>query len=201
MPGIWEQQPGESTAAFGAFLFYRERPAPRTVVDAYREWSKDPAKKKASGRWAKWCAEHKWVARATAYDLHIDSLRRAAQEKAVTEIHQQRQRELELSNLAVLKETTALAQSSIKDVVEWDETGKITRVVPSKDLPDHVAAAISKISVVHDKQSNPNLTVEMHPKVRPLDLLGQHLSLWEAEKKQAQRAATNAFLEYLNFVK
>lgn len=201
MAEIWEQRPDESAVAYGAFLFFRESRPPRSVLKCYREWTKDPGKKKASGRWTAWATQYQWHERAMEYDLHVDGIRRAAKEKVVAEVHEQRAREIETSALSTLKETASLAHASIKDIVEWDETGKVTRVIPSKDLPNHVAAAISKISVVHDKQGNPNLTIEMHGKVRPLDLLGQHYSLWEDAKDQAQRAQTNAFLELLDLIK
>lgn len=72
---------------------------------------------------------------------------------------------------------------------------------PSDEIPAHVAAAIQKIQVTHDKNGNPNVTVEMHPKVRALDLLGQHFALWESEKEQQKRQSTNAFLDLLNYIK
>ena len=82
----------------------------------------------------------------------------------------------------------------------WDEQGDVT-MKPSSALPPHVTGAISKFKKSYDKRGNPTIEVEMHPKVRPLDLMGQHYSLWDSEKQQQEKAATNTFLELLNAVK
>ena len=92
--------------------------------------------KKPSTQWSLWASKFAWADRATAFDRHLDEFRTAAKQQAVTEVAVQRQREIELSALSVLKETTALAKSSIADVLEWDEKGTVTRVVPSKELPE-----------------------------------------------------------------
>ncbi len=202
MAEIWEQLPDESAVAYGAFLFFRESRPPRSVLKCYREWTKDPGKKKASGRWIAWSTQYQWRERAMAYDLHVDGIRRAAKEKAVAEIHEQRAREIELSAIGVLKETASLAHSNITNVIQWD-AGEFdgVRITASKDLPSHVTGAIAKIKKSYDKAGRPQIEVEMHPKVRPIDLAGQHLSLWENAKDQAQKIQANAFLDFLNFLK
>ncbi len=64
-----------------------------------------------------------------------------------------------------------------------------------------MAAAIVKIKTTYDKEGRPRVEVKLHPKVCPLDLLAQHFCLWKNAEEQAQTAQTNAFLEFLNFVK
>jgi hypothetical protein len=118
MGQFWEQQPGESTAAFLAFRFYRERWVPRSPLKVYREWKKDPTIKRVPGRWQQWAREYTWAERAAAYDRYLDGIRRAATAKAVAEVHEHHAREIELSALRTLKETASLAQANIKDGLE-----------------------------------------------------------------------------------
>lgn len=201
MYDLWERQASESPKAFSAFLTYREMPpAERSLAAAYRLATGDPTKRKLSGQWRRWAAKHQWQERALAFDRHRDALRQTAAEKTLVEVEVQRVRQIEISAQAVLQETAALALSSITDIVEWDETGRVT-IKASDQIPAHAAAAVAKLNVGHDKAGNPNVVVEMHPKIRPLDLLGQHYNLWDSEKKQAEKTATNAFLEFLHLIK
>jgi hypothetical protein len=182
-------------------MIYRDLPASqRSLPNAYRLGTGDPTKEKVSGQWRRWADTYGWQVRAAAYDQHLDAVRRTAAETVIAEVEAQRVRQIEMSAQATLKEIASLAHSNIADVMTWDEQGNVT-MKPLSDLPSHVTAAIAKVKVAHDKQGNPTLEVEMHPKVRPLDLLGQHYSLWDSEKKQQEKAATNTFLELLNAVK
>ena len=80
-PLPWERQPGETAKAFKAFCAYRDlEPARRSVLAAYRQAKGKPTARQAAGIWNKWCAEHRWVERAHAYDLHREALERAARE-------------------------------------------------------------------------------------------------------------------------
>jgi hypothetical protein len=81
----------------------------------------------------------------------------------------------------------------------WDQEGNV-KIKPSSELPSHVTAAVSKIASMQTKHGT-TVSVEMHPKVQPLNLLGQHFSLWDSEKKQQEKAATNTFLELLARIK
>ncbi len=200
MAEIWEQQEGETDTAFAAFVVYRQRRPPRSVLASYRDWKKDTTIKRATGRWQQWARDHAWAVRATAFDKHLDSVRTSVEERVVAEITEQRVREIEISALNTLKETAALAHSRITDVMSWDEFGKIT-LKPSKDIPDHAIGAISEVKQTYDKMGRPQLDVKMHGKNTPVDLLGKHYQLWQDAKDQAQKAQTNAFLEFLNFIK
>src|SRR4051812_26558531 len=117
MANIWDRQEQESEAAYRAFLFFRECPAPRKLRDAYRTFKGDPTKKMASGRWSQWCAQFQWFARATAFDRHLDTFRTQAREQVVAEVSAQRTREVETSALHTLQATASLAHASIKEVV------------------------------------------------------------------------------------
>ena len=80
-PLPWERQPGETVKAFQAFRAYRDlEPRDRSVLAAYRLAKGKPTARQAAGIWNRWCAEHRWVERAHAYDLHREALERAARE-------------------------------------------------------------------------------------------------------------------------
>ena len=198
MPALWEQQENEPDSAYAAFMIFRGIMAPRQVTMAFRVWRNDP-KARTSGTWQNWQKLYDWEARATAYDKYVDKLRLDVTERVVTEIQERHVRMIEASALNTIKAAATLAHSDIADVISWGPDG--IRVKESSELPEHVTAAIQKVTVTHDRNGNPNVSVEMHPKVTPIDLLGRHFRLWEEEKKQAATAQTNAFLEFLNFVK
>jgi len=198
MPEPWEQQENESNTAYAAFAVFRDLMPPRQVTTAFRVWRNDP-KARTSGTWQLWQKQYQWDARAVAYDHHVDKVRLNVTDRVVAEVQEKRVRLIEASALNTIKAAATLAHSDIADVISWGPDG--VRVKDSSELPEHVTAAIQKVTVTHDRNGNPNVSVEMHPKVTPIDLLGRHFRLWEEEKKQAQTAQTNAFLEFLNFVK
>lgn len=82
-PLPWERQPGETAKAFQAFRAYRDLypPRDRSVLAAYRQAKGKPHARRAAGIWNRWCAEHAWVERAHAYDLHREQLERQAREE------------------------------------------------------------------------------------------------------------------------
>lgn len=88
-PKPWEQQPDESSKAFSAFTFYRDLPPhSRSLETAYKAFK---ARKrgapiaphtKADGRFRGWSGQHRWVARAQAWDREKDRLARDAEIEA-----------------------------------------------------------------------------------------------------------------------
>ena len=83
----WEQRDGESAAAFRAFGLYKAMPPGERSVDAvarllsgHREGTK-----RAPGRLKGWASGHEWVARAAAWDRHIESTRASAAEEAAAD--------------------------------------------------------------------------------------------------------------------
>lgn len=88
-PKPWEQQPGETSRAFAAFVIYRDMGIGRSLDAAYKESVERGAKGcregaiiRLPGRWKKWCGDHRWVERVQAYDAYLD---RARSEAAIAE--------------------------------------------------------------------------------------------------------------------
>ena len=81
-PLPWERQPDETHAAYSAFTIYRDmNPDERSIHAAYRirlrNLGREPdSSKRATGAWCLWSTRNKWVARAQAYDLYLDEVRR-----------------------------------------------------------------------------------------------------------------------------
>jgi hypothetical protein len=104
-PPPWEQRPGESSRAFGAFCAYRDLGPHRSLRAAaeafYRRSSAAVLRQLQtwSGAWG-------WVERAAAWDRHLDAEARQAQEKArreMAERHAQEARGLQAKALERLR--------------------------------------------------------------------------------------------------
>src|SRR5262245_35576295 len=77
----WEQQPGESSRAFGAFCVYRDlgpRRSLRAAATAFYGRSAAGLERQLD----KWSRAFHWVDRASAWDRHLDAETCRAQEKA-----------------------------------------------------------------------------------------------------------------------
>jgi hypothetical protein len=103
----WEQQPGESARAFGAFRAYRDlgprRSLPGAAAAFYGQTS-------ASGerQFDKWSRAFRWVERAAAWDRHLDAEGRAAQEAARREMADRHVREARALQAKALERLRAL---------------------------------------------------------------------------------------------
>lgn len=86
----------------------------------------------------------------------------------------EREKRTNISADQVLRELARLGYSDIRDLVEWDETGRM-RVKPSAKLPKRIARAIKEIKQTFSLSTgNVTTTVKLHDKVKPLELLGRH---------------------------
>lgn len=80
----------------------------------------------------------------------------------------------------LLRELASLAYLNPKDL--YDERGKL---LPIRDLPDHVAAAVAGLEVVRgnvdkgDGQFDDVLKIKHWDKTRALDMLMRHLALYK----------------------
>lgn len=70
MSKTWEQQPGETDKAYGAFQIFADLGPSRTIEDAwrlYRERNGLKSKRKPRG-FSNWVADHRWAERARDQD-------------------------------------------------------------------------------------------------------------------------------------
>lgn len=91
-PEPWEQQPGESAKAYGAFTIYRDLGvSARSMTEVARRLDKNRTHIGA------WSAQHRWVARVTAWDAHVDRLAQEAvirKREEMIELHAQTARRM-----------------------------------------------------------------------------------------------------------
>jgi hypothetical protein len=131
----WDRQFGESRQAFAAFVVYRDMGrAERTVPDAYRQAKRKPNARQANGTWNGWSIRWRWPERADAYDEHMDSEARAAEEQTEREAGvrraelraAQRERELRIGD-QLLEHVEQILRVPILDVrIERDtDTGVV----------------------------------------------------------------------------
>jgi hypothetical protein len=100
----WERRPDESGIAFQAFEIFLNLGKTRSLVQAYRNKSSKPHARQANGTWNGWSQRYDWFARALAYDNHnaaaakrgVERATQKAAEKAVTEWHEEKQRQRRL---------------------------------------------------------------------------------------------------------
>ena len=79
---LWEKQPEETNRQYEAFCIYRDMGIERSILKVAQEWS-------AGGHTSKlkeWSSKYHWVDRASAYDEHIDEIKRARNEEAIIEM-------------------------------------------------------------------------------------------------------------------
>jgi len=157
---FYERQPGESTRAWEAFKTYRDLGEGRSIDAAYRLFGgHQGSKKRASGRWRKWCVEHDWVDRARAYDDYHEIIRREA-----IEVHERKRatnkaaREAEVQDrLLAVKEklverlaTMAMWPLERREIVSEDGT-EITRIYPSRWSFHTLVKAVEVLDDAPDK--------------------------------------------------
>lgn len=80
----WERLGGESDDAFAAFNAYRELGPRRTIAKLV-----EPLGYKTDGSLNLWSQRHSWVARAAAWDEHVEAAKRDAHIKEVERIAKQ----------------------------------------------------------------------------------------------------------------
>jgi len=81
----WEQQPGESARANGAFCVYRDL-GPRRSLRAAAAKFYGRSSVALERQFDKWSRAFRWVERASAWDRHLDSEARKTQEEARREM-------------------------------------------------------------------------------------------------------------------
>jgi hypothetical protein len=104
-PPPWEQLPGESARAFGAFCAYRDLGPRRSLRAAAAAFYEQPSAARER-QLDKWSRAFRWVERAAAWDRHLDAQARQAQQEArreMTERHVKEARALQAKALERLR--------------------------------------------------------------------------------------------------
>jgi hypothetical protein len=109
----WEQQPGESSRAFGAFWAYRDL-GPRRSLRAAVEAFCGRAAAALERQLDKWSRAFGWVDRAGAWDRHLDAQARRAQEQARRDMAERQVREAQALQAKALERLRALRPEELR---------------------------------------------------------------------------------------
>jgi hypothetical protein len=108
----WEQQPRESSRAFGAFCIYRDlgpRRSLRAAAAAFYGRTTATLERQVD----KWSRAFRWVERASAWDRHLDAEARQAQEQARREMVERHVREARALQAKALERLRALCPEEL----------------------------------------------------------------------------------------
>lgn len=130
----WERLDGESAKAYAAFCVYRDLGPGRSLAIAYGCWRRANgvagSAVKAAGFWQQWSSAFGWVARAAAYDAHLDAEKRALRARLMLQL-EQRRFEYELANQERLEQRVA----KIEALLDKADKHPLTDVVQERDEP------------------------------------------------------------------
>jgi hypothetical protein len=124
----YEQQPGESLQAFRAYIIYRDLGFERSLERAYAGYRGEVPHGLPPGQWNLWSVKHRWVARAAAYDAHLDKQARKERERQTIALLAQRFR-FELRNQDKLERRV----DRMDDLLDKTEMTPVADVVVVKD--------------------------------------------------------------------
>lgn len=108
----WEQQPRESSRAYGAFCAYRDL-GPRRSLHAAATAFYGRASGSLERQLDKWSRAFGWVERANAWDRHLDDEARAAQEAARRDVVERHLREARTLQGKALQRLQALTPEEL----------------------------------------------------------------------------------------
>lgn len=141
MPQPWERQPGETSKAYAAFCRYRDMdPGKRSLAAVAPKARNGQGKRNAPGQITEWSTEHDWVARAAAYDDHMDELVRAKLEKQRLDMAE-RQADVARAMIEKARERIKnidLEDMSPQDVARWVDVATKTERLALGEPTDNV---------------------------------------------------------------
>lgn len=76
----WDRRPQETDPAWDAFAAYRDMGRDRSIASAVKKSGKRTGNER---QWEAWSSRHDWRSRATAWDMHLDTLIQRRTETAV----------------------------------------------------------------------------------------------------------------------
>lgn len=126
----WEQQPGEGSKAFEVFAMFRDAGPRRSLVAIAKQLRRD---KTVYWDWSK---KHKWVARAEAWDRHLDDI---ARERLEEERRTMADRHARIASLMI-----ARVAAQLMNMEDNDKTKPLTPAMIEKWFA--TAAGIERLS-------------------------------------------------------
>ena len=123
----WLRRTDETSRQYEAFCLYMNMGPERSISDVAKMWSKSGA----TSRLHEWASKNQWHNRATAYDDHIEEIKRFRQEEEIKEMAARHTREAQLFQDKAIERLKELDINNLKpqDVIRFYEDGvKIERL-------------------------------------------------------------------------
>jgi hypothetical protein len=136
---VYGRQPREPHKAYAAFRAYRDMgPSTRSIDEACRLVTNQPAGQRAKSIWRTWAHRWSWRERVSAWDEHLDAEQRAVSEQAARDAalelaeqrRTQRKRELDLGIALLARAEEMLALPLVEVRRETDDGKQVTIIKP-----------------------------------------------------------------------
>jgi phage terminase small subunit len=108
--------------------------------------------------------------------------------RAIREGTEAKSRRNQLSQDKVLQELAVIAFAKVTDFIEWDSHG--IRIKPSSEIPHALHGAVRNICL--SAKGKDEFRICMHDKIRSLELLGQHLNMFNGARDEAEEKKASA---------
>lgn len=154
MPQFWERQEGETDKAFDAFTIYRNLPE-RSLAKAAKVRAEMQGKSRVDvGQLERWSRDNDWVARAGAWDDHIDQLaRRKLEVDLVKRRADVREREWKASEALIRRAEEINALPVTQQVLTDTETSTDGKTIINYYTIEPVRAAARDVARLYDEAS------------------------------------------------
>lgn len=166
----WDRLPEESPVKYTSFMAYLSLGPDRTIAQAAENTGR------TSGYLLKVSAQYNWVERAGAFDEY----QAKAQQKALVDVAYDTVYEQQIHKDRTLREAARIAYADPRRVAQWDSNGLVLK--NSNELSEEEAAAIKKIKFSKKQGS---VEIELHDKLKAVELLGKNQKLWNEDERQA----------------
>jgi len=167
---VWDRMPDESTKAYEAFCVYRDMGVDRSLVNVSQKVTKSREYlARLSSKWD-------WVARARAYDMHLDKeAQKITEKRARDAIVKMNERQIDTGSR--LQELVRIKIKVLEKLVdEWKSSGEDPKTCPlngvlDKDLIAYYKLGFDTERTVRGEVTNLTGVEENEPRARRVTIL------------------------------
>lgn len=167
----WERLPQESSKQFEAFTLYRDLGPNRSIQKVAQERTEG---RPHTSRLKEWSFKYEWVERATAYDAHLDEIRRSGKEDEIRELAAQNSHEIDKMNIRHALEAQLLQNKAIEkleslniedmkphDIVKFYDTAvkieRLSRGVSTENIKREEVKEVKEDDITREKLQDPQV--------------------------------------------
>lgn len=167
---VWDRRENESIQAYEAFCLYRDMGADRSCVKVGQKLGK------SATIITRWSFQHDWVARARAYDMHLDKeAQKITEKRARDAIVKMNERQIDTGSR--LQELVRIKIKVLEKLVdEWKSSGEDPKTCPlngvlDKDLIAYYKLGFDTERTVRGEVTNLTGVEENEPRARRVTIL------------------------------